>query len=62
MSMLLGAAKHLAAASDFSGAVHFIVQPAEENEGGGRRMIEEGLFRCFRTSAVTVCIIGQGSA
>ena len=52
MSMLLGAAKHLAAIPDFPGTVYFIVQPAEENEGGGRRMIEEGLFRRFPMSAV----------
>jgi hippurate hydrolase len=52
MSMLLGAARHLAAAPDFSGTVHFIFQPAEENEGGGRRMIEDGLFRRFPMSAV----------
>ena len=50
--MLLGAARHLAAIPDFSGTVYFIVQPAEENEGGGRRMIEEGLFRRFPMSAV----------
>jgi hippurate hydrolase len=27
--------------------VHFIFQPAEENEGGGRVMVEQGLFRDF---------------
>ncbi len=52
MSMLLGAAKHLAATRDFAGTVHFIFQPAEENEGGGRRMIEEGLFDRFPMSAI----------
>ena len=41
MTMLLGAAKYLAGVPDFSGTVHFIFQPAEENEGGGRRMIED---------------------
>lgn len=42
--MLLGAAKYLAEQADFEGTVYFIFQPAEENEGGGRAMIEDGLF------------------
>src|SRR5271170_6442800 len=33
-AMLLGAAKYLAETRNFSGTVHFIFQPAEENEGG----------------------------
>ena len=44
-TMLLGAAKYLAEESDFEGTVHFIFQPAEENEGGGRAMIEAGIVR-----------------
>ena len=51
-AMLLGAAKHLASAGRFRGTVHFVFQPAEENEGGGRRMIEEGLFERFPMDAV----------
>jgi hippurate hydrolase len=51
-AMLLGAAKHLAATKNFDGIVHFIFQPAEENEGGGRRMVEEGLFDKFPVEAV----------
>ncbi len=43
-AMLLGAAHALAHAPDFAGTVHFIFQPAEENEGGGRVMVEDGLF------------------
>ncbi len=50
--MLLGAAKHLAANPDFAGIVHFIFQPAEENEGGGRKMVEDGLFDQFPMDAV----------
>ena len=42
--MLLGAAKYLAETTNFDGTVYFIFQPAEENEGGGRVMVEEGLF------------------
>ncbi|MTJ79774.1 MAG: amidohydrolase [Telmatospirillum sp.] len=46
-AMLLGAARHLARTRGFAGTLHVIFQPAEENEGGGRRMIEEGLFDRF---------------
>ncbi|GEP57809.1 M20 aminoacylase family protein [Reyranella soli] len=51
-TMLLGAAKHLAASPDFAGTVHFIFQPAEEGLGGARVMIEEGLFDKFNCDAV----------
>ncbi len=51
-TMLLGAAKQLAAAPDFAGTVHFIFQPAEEGLGGARVMIEEGLFDRFTCDAV----------
>ena len=46
-TMLLGAARHLAQTRDFDGTVHFIFQPAEENGGGGKRMVEEGLLDRF---------------
>ena len=46
-TMLLGAARYLAETRNFDGTVHFIFQPAEENAGGGRMMVEEGLFRRF---------------
>lgn len=51
-TMLLGAARYLSETKDFSGTVHFIFQPAEENEGGGRVMVEEGLFDKFPMDAV----------
>lgn len=51
-TMLLGAAQALAAKPDFAGTVHFIFQPAEENEGGARVMIEDGLFERFPMQAV----------
>lgn len=51
-TMLLGAARHLAATRHFDGTVHLIFQPAEENEGGGRVMVEEGLFDRFPVEAV----------
>lgn len=49
-AMLLGAAEALAQlrySSDLDGVVYFIFQPAEEHEGGGRVMVEEGLFDRF---------------
>lgn len=51
-TMLLGAARQLAANPDFRGSVVFIFQPAEENEGGARVMIEEGLFERFPVQSV----------
>ncbi len=51
-TMLLGAAKYLAETRNFDGVVHFIFQPAEENEGGGRVMVEQGLFEKFPVDAV----------
>jgi amidohydrolase len=51
-AMLLGAAKYLSEHGRFSGTVHVIFQPAEENEGGGRAMVEDGLFTRFPMRAV----------
>jgi amidohydrolase len=51
-TMLLGAARYLAETRNFAGSVHFIFQPAEENEGGGRVMVQEGLFEKFPVEAV----------
>jgi amidohydrolase len=51
-AMLLGAAKLLSENPDFDGTVHFIFQPAEENEGGSMKMIEAGLFERFPVEAV----------
>ena len=50
--MLLGAAKYLAEDGNFDGTVNFIFQPAEENEGGGKAMIEEGLFDKYPVESV----------
>jgi len=46
-AMLLGAAEVLSRLRSFDGTVYFIFQPAEEHEGGGRVMVEEGLFERF---------------
>ena len=43
-TMLLGAARYLAETRNFDGTVNFIFQPAEEGGGGGRVMVEEGIF------------------
>jgi amidohydrolase len=46
-TMLLGAAKYLAATRNFDGTVHFIFQPAEEGLGGADAMLKDGLFERF---------------
>ena len=51
-AMLLGAAKYLAETRNFSGTVQFIFQPAEEFAGGGREMVEDGLFDRFPVETV----------
>lgn len=51
-TMLLGAAEALAARRDFDGTVYLIFQPAEEGEGGGLAMIEDGLFERFPMESV----------
>jgi hippurate hydrolase len=51
-AMLLGAAAALAKKRSIDGTAYFIFQPAEENEGGGRVLVEEGLFERFPVSAV----------
>src|SRR5262245_18008117 len=51
-TMLLGAARAMAQRRQFDGTAYFIFQPAEENEGGGREMVKEGLFERFPMKAV----------
>ena len=51
-AILLAAACQLAATRNFKGTVHFLFQPAEENLGGARKMVEEGLFTRFPMDAV----------
>ena len=46
-AILLCAAKYLAEKADFNGTLNLIFQPAEENEGGALRMVDEGLFDQF---------------
>ena len=51
-AMLLGAAKYLAETRNFDGTVNFLFQPAEEGGGGGRVMVEEGVFDRFPCDSV----------
>ncbi|WP_374570638.1 M20 aminoacylase family protein [Phenylobacterium sp.] len=55
-TMLLAAARYLAEhharVGPPPGPIRFVFQPAEENEGGGRRMVEEGLFERFPMQSV----------
>ena len=51
-AMLLATAAHLAQPRRFRGTVHFVFQPAEENLGGARKMVEEGLFARFPMDAI----------
>ena len=46
-TMLLGAARSLAATRDFAGSVTLIFQPAEEGLGGAAAMVSDGLFDRF---------------
>ena len=47
-----GAARRWPQRRNFDGTAYFIFQPAEENEGGGRVMVQEGLFDRFPMQAV----------
>jgi amidohydrolase len=51
-TMLLGAARYLAETRRFDGTAYLIFQPAEEGGGGGKVMVEEGLFERFPANEV----------
>ena len=46
-TMLLGAARYLAATRNFDGTVHLVFQPGEEGFAGAKAMIDDGLFERF---------------
>ncbi|MEG2467821.1 MAG: M20 aminoacylase family protein [Comamonas sp.] len=46
-AILLCAARYLAESVDYSGTLNLFFQPAEENEGGALRMVDDGLFKLF---------------
>lgn len=51
-AILLATAKFLSETRNFSGTLHFVFQPAEENLGGARKMVEQGLFTLFPMDAI----------
>jgi amidohydrolase len=51
-TMLLGAARYLAANADFGGTLNLIFQPAEEGRGGALAMLRDGLFERFPCDAI----------
>jgi hippurate hydrolase len=51
-TMLLGAARYLAQTRNFAGTAYLIFQPAEERGGGGKLMVEEGLFQQFPANEI----------
>jgi hippurate hydrolase len=51
-TMLLGTARYLAETRNFDGTAFLIFQPAEEGGGGGKLMVEEGLFERFPANEV----------
>ncbi|MEJ8857860.1 M20 aminoacylase family protein [Variovorax robiniae] len=59
-AMLLCAARYLSEHRGFDGTLNLIFQPAEENEGGARHMIEQGLFERFPCDAVFALHNGPG--
>lgn len=52
ITMLLGAARHLAGTRTFAGTVYVCFQPAEEGGAGAKRMLADGLFERYRPRAV----------
>jgi hippurate hydrolase len=51
-TMLLGAAKYLAATRNFAGTVALIFQPAEETGEGAHAMVDEGIMERFGVAQV----------
>ncbi len=51
-AMLLAAARHLAATRNFDGHLHLVFQPAEEGQGGARKMLEDGFLDLFPCDAM----------
>jgi|SRR5271169_931469 len=58
-AMLLGAAKHLAETRNFVGTIHFIFQPAEENEGGARSRSRRASSKSIPSTRSMACTIGR---
>jgi len=52
VTMLIGAARHLAETREFDGTAVLVFQPGEEGHGGAKAMIDDGLFDRFPVDAV----------
>jgi hippurate hydrolase len=61
-AMLLAAARYIAKAGNFSGTLNLIFQPAEEGQGGAKRMMEEGLFTKYPCDAIFAMHNAPGEA
>ena len=61
-TMLVGAARYLAATRNFDGTAVLIFQPGEEGYGGAKAMIEDGLFDRFPVRPSTRCTTGRRCA
>ncbi|MEO7254783.1 MAG: M20 aminoacylase family protein [Casimicrobium sp.] len=61
-AMLLAAARYLAKAGNFSGTLNLIFQPAEEGQGGAKRMMDEGLFSKYPCDAIFAMHNAPGEA
>jgi amidohydrolase len=59
-TMLLGAARYLSETRNFDGTAVLIFQPAEEAEGGGLAMVEDGLMDRFGIETVFALHISPG--
>ena len=51
-TMLLGTARYLQETRNFDGTAYLIFQPAEEGGGGGKVMVDEGLFDRFPANEI----------
>ncbi|CAK9886150.1 MAG: Hippurate hydrolase [Candidatus Erwinia impunctatus] len=51
-AILLATADYLSQHRNFYGTIYFIFQPAEENAGGAKMMLDEGFLDCFPVSAI----------
>ena len=51
-AVLLGAAKYLCETRNFDGTAVLIFQPAEENGGGGKAMVDDGMMDRFKVQEV----------
>lgn len=61
-AMLLAAARYIAKSGNFSGTLNLIFQPAEEGQGGAKRMMEEGLFTKYPCDAIFAMHNAPGEA